>query len=286
MLNRKAVWFITGCSKGFGRAVAGQALAHGYRVVATARRQDDLTDLVTAHGEDAMALELDVTNPSQIEAATRAAEARFGAIDVLVNNAGYGYLAAIEEGDDSDMRALFEANVFAPVNLIKAVLPGMRARGTGHIVNFSSAGGFVTYPAVGYYHMAKFAMEGLSETLEQEVRPLGVSVTIVEPGPFRTDFRGSRSMKQSRTRLPAYEQTAGKARDSTLAGDGKQVGDPDRGAQAIIAALEAKQPPLHLVLGADALKQFRQKVTRLERDWKDWEEVTRSTDFQGNVGAA
>jgi NAD(P)-dependent dehydrogenase (short-subunit alcohol dehydrogenase family) len=279
MLKEKAVWFVTGSSKGFGRSIAQQALNSGYRVVATARRLDDVADLVAAHPEDAIALELDVTKPTQIDAATKAGETHFGSIDVLVNNAGYGYLAAIEEGEDSDVRALFEANVFGPVNLIKAVLPGMRTRGTGHIVNFSSAGGFVTYPAVGYYHMAKFAIEGLSESLVQEVMPLGVGVTIVEPGPFRTDFRGSTSIKQSRTRIAAYDQTAGKARENTLAGDGKQPGDPDRAARAIISALEAKNPPLHLVLGTDALEQFRRKVDGLERDWKNWEAVTRSTDL-------
>jgi len=159
MIDKSAVWFITGCSKGLGQALAGQALASGYRVVATARQVSDLDDLVKEHRDAALAVALDVTDPDQIKAAIAEAEERFGRVDVLVNNAGYGYFAAIEEGEDADVRAMFETDVFGPVNLIKAVLPGMRARRQGHVVNISSVGGYVTFPAVGYYHMAKFALE-------------------------------------------------------------------------------------------------------------------------------
>jgi NAD(P)-dependent dehydrogenase (short-subunit alcohol dehydrogenase family) len=280
MITRDSVWLITGCSKGLGRALAEQALASGYRVVATARRMADIADLAARHADDALAVELDVADPRQIEAAVQAAKHRFGAIDVLVNNAGYGYLAAIEEGDDEDMRALFETDLFGPLNLVKAVLPGMRARGRGHIVNISSIGGFVTFPGVGYYHMVKFALEALSETLAKEVEPLGLGVTVVAPGAFRTDFRSPASMKQSTIRIDDYAPTAGKAREGTLAGHRKQAGDPMRGARAIITAVEAERPPVHLLIGGDALEQFRHKLDRLRSEADAWEGVTRNTDFQ------
>ena len=279
MIEKNAVWFITGCSKGLGQALARQALASGYRIVATARQVSDLEELVQEHGDAALAVALDVTNPVQIKDAIAAAEARFGRIDVLVNNAGYGYFAAIEEGEDSDVRAMFETDVFGPVNLIKAVLPGMRGRRQGHIVNISSVGGYVTFPAVGYYHMAKFALEGLSDTLAKELAPFSIGSTVVAPGAFRTDFRGP-SGKQSATRIDDYADTAGQARDKVLAGHGTQRGDPMRGAQAIITAVEAAEPPVHLIIGGDGLDQIRQKFTELQRDFDTWEQVTRSTDFQ------
>jgi NAD(P)-dependent dehydrogenase (short-subunit alcohol dehydrogenase family) len=203
---------------------------------------------------------------------------------VLVNNAGYGYVAAIEEGEDADVRAMFETNVFGSWNMINAALPRMRTRKRGHIVNMSSVGGLVTFPAVGFYHMTKSAVEGLSETLAQETASFGVGVTVVEPGAFRTDFRG-RSMKQSKVRLPDYEETAGKARDDLLAGHGKQQGDPARGARAIIAAVEAERPPMHLVIGGDALDLVRGKIISFQQELKGWEEITRSTGFQTHSDA-
>ena len=274
-----AVWFITGCSKGLGQALARQALASGYRVVATARQVSDLDDLVAEHPDAALAAALDVTDPGQVRAAVARANERFGRIDVLVNNAGYGYFAAIEEGDDADVRAMFETDVFGPVSLIKAVLPGMRARRHGHIVNVSSVGGYVTFPAVGYYHMAKFALEGLTDTLAKELAPFGIAATAVAPGAFRTDFRGP-SGRQSATRIADYAETAGAARDRVLAGHGTQRGDPMRGARAIITAVEADQPPVHLVIGGDGLEQIRGKMAELQRDFDTWEDLTRSTDFQ------
>lgn len=282
MIKNDASWLITGCSKGLGRALARQVLASGYRVTVTARRIADVGDIVAEHSDKAFGVELDVTDAGQIRTAVAAAEDHFGSVDVLVNNAGYGYLAAIEEGDEADVRALFETNVFGPLNLIKALLPSMRQRGYGHIINISSIGGIVTFPAVGYYHMAKFALEALSETLAKEVAPFGIGVTVVEPGAFRTDFRGSESMKQSATRIPAYAETAGKARDRVLAAHGEQRGDPKLGARAIVTAVEAEQPPLHLVVGSDALDQFRQKITEWQRELNAWEEVTRSTDFRAD----
>jgi len=279
MLKKGAVWFITGCSSGLGRALAEQVLAAGYRAVVTARKPEELTRLLAEYPETAIAVELDVTKGNQIEVAVAQAQARFGAIDVVVNNAGYGYLGAIEEGDDADVRTMFETNLFAPVNILKAVLPGMRERRRGHVVNISSVGGFVTYPATGYYHMAKFAIEALSDTLAKEVAAFGIGVTVVAPGAFRTNFRGG-SIRQAKVRLSAYAGTAAaKQRDVVLAGHGKQQGDPSRGARAIINAIEAESPPLHLVIGGDALDQLRQKVVDLQKEWDKWESVTRSTNF-------
>lgn len=273
------VWFITGCSAGFGLEMAKQVLARGWRAVLTARKPKTLAEVAAPHADRALTLGLDVTKLDQIKAAVTEAEARFGRIDVLVNNAGYGYLAAIEEGEEEGVRELFDTNVFGAWHMIKEVLPGMRAHKSGHIVNMSSIGGLTTFPAVGFYHMAKFALEGLSETLAKEVAPFGIGVTVVEPGAFRTNFRGQ-SMKQSPVRLPVYAATTGAARDKVLAGDGKQENDPVLGAKAIIAAAEADRPPLHLLLGNDALEQARQKVADLTRDFDAWEELTRSTKFE------
>ena len=279
MITKNAVWLITGCSKGLGRALAEQALAAGYRVVVTARRMADVADLVVAHDDTALAVELDVTDGAGIAAAVAAAENHFGGIDVLVNNAGYGYFAAIEEGEDAEVRALFETDLFGPVNLVKAVLPRMRARRRGHIVNVSSIGGLVTYPGVGYYHMVKFGLEAMSDALAKEVAPLGIGVTVVAPGAFRTDFRGPTSMKLSATQIDDYAATAGKSRAGTQAGHRKQAGDPARGAQAIIAAVEAERPPVHLLIGGDALDQVRNKLDEMRRETDAWEQVTRGTDF-------
>lgn len=282
MIDKNAVWLITGCSKGLGRALAEAVLAAGYRVVVTARRAADIADLAAQHGDDALAVTLDVTDRAQVDAAVAAAEQRFGSVDVLVNNAGYGYLAAIEEGDDADVRALFETDLFGPVALIKAVLPGMRKRRRGHIVNISSIGGLVTYPGVGYYHLVKFGVEALSDVLAKEVAPLGIGVTVVAPGAFRTDFRGPESIKQSATRIDDYRDTAGKSRAGTQAGHRKQQGDPGRGARAIIQAVEAENPPVHMLIGGDALDQLRTKLDDMRRETDAWEDVIRATDFQGD----
>ena len=285
MITKDAVWLITGCSKGLGRALAREVLAAGYRAVVTARRIGDIADLAAEHGEAALAIALDVTDREQIAAAVAAAERRFGGVDVLVNNAGYGYLAAIEEGDETEVRALFEADLFGPVALIKAVLPGMRARRRGHIVNVSSIGGLVTYPGVGYCHMVKFGVEALSDALAKEVGPLGIGVTAVAPGAFRTAFRGPACIKHSATRIDDYADTAGKSRAGTQAGHGKQRGDPARGARAIIGAVEAEQPPVHLLIGGDALDQFRAKLDDMRHETDTWEDVTRGTDFEAGDAA-
>ncbi len=272
------VWFITGCSTGFGRELARLVLDRRWRAVVTARNPAQVADLVQGHEDNALALKLDVTDDSQIEAAVKATQERFGQIDVLVNNAGYGYLAAVEEGEDQEIRAMFEANFFGLATMTRAVLPGMRARRSGCIVNISSIGGLASFPATGYYHATKYAVEGLSESLALEVAPLGIKVVIVEPGPFRTNWAGP-SIKQSGTRLEDYEATAGVRRAQTEARSGKQQGDPVRAAEAIITAVQSPEPPLHLVLGKPALEIGRKKLVALKENFDTWEATTLGADF-------
>ena len=271
-------WLITGCSTGFGRELASLVLARGWRAVVTARDVGKVADLVQGREDSALALALDVDQRAQVDSVVAQAEANFGAIDVLVNNAGYGYLAAIEEGEDAEIRAMFETNLFGLIATTQAVLPGMRARRRGHIVNISSIGGLVSFPATGFYHATKYAVEGLSESLAQEVAPLGIKVTVVEPGPFRTDWAG-RSIRQSATRIDDYAATAGARRSQTEERHGKQPGDPVRGAEAIIAAVQSDEPPLRLVLGKPALGLARGKLEALKQDFDAWEKTTLGADY-------
>nr|WP_237478525.1 oxidoreductase [Lichenibacterium sp. 6Y81] len=272
------VWFITGCSTGFGRELAKAVLERGWRVVATARRPEQLDDLVAPFGNRALKLRLDVTDHAEVVSAIREAEARFGRINVLVNNAGYGYLAAVEEGEDEAIRAQFETNVFGLADLIRQVLPSMRKRRSGNIVNYSSIGGLVSFGATGYYHASKYAVEGLSESLAVEVGPLGIHVTLVEPGPFRTDWAG-RSIVESRTVIDDYDATAGARRRQTRERSGNQVGDPVRAAEAVIAAVTAPAPPLRLLLGAPALELAYGKLDRLRANFDLWKETTLGADY-------
>ncbi|MFE6742106.1 oxidoreductase [Streptomyces tubercidicus] len=272
------VWFITGCSSGLGRALAQAVLERGWRAVVTARYPGKVADVVSGHEERAIALALDVTDSEQIARAVAQAQAAFGWIDVLVNNAGYGYLAAVEEGEDDEVRALFDTNVFGLVHTTRAVLPGMRARRAGHIVNMSSLGGLVGFGATGYYHATKFAVEGLSESLAAEVAPLGINVTLVEPAAFRTNWSGP-SMRQSATTIDDYASTAGARRDGTLATYGHQPGDPARAAQAVIDAVTARKPPMRLLLGKAAYDIATAKLDSLKTTFDDWREVTLSADF-------
>jgi len=271
------VWLITGCSTGFGLEMAKLLLKRGERVVATAREVEQLDDLVRGQG-NALAVALDVTKLEDIRSAVKAAEERFGRIDVLVNNAGYGYLAAIEEGEDERVRALFETNFFGLVDLTKAVLPGMRARRSGTVVNVSSIGGLVSFGATGYYHATKYAVEGLSESLAIEVAPLGIKVMIVEPGPFRTDWSG-RSIVESETVIDDYKGTAGKRREQTRANSGKQVGDPVRGARAIVDAVESGNPPLHLLLGKPAFELAMKRLDGYRTEFEQWKDASLGADF-------
>ncbi|WP_208026307.1 oxidoreductase [Rhizobium leguminosarum] len=278
MSSPAPTWFITGASSGLGRALAEAVLARGWRAVMTARRPETLADLTAEHGDRALALALDVTDSNSIAGAVHDAETHFGAIDVLVNNAGYGYLSAIEEGDDAEIRAQFETNVFGLIAVTKQVLPGMRSRRQGHIFNVSSLGGLVAFAATGYYHATKFAVEGLSESLSHEVKSLGIDVTILEPGAFRTDWAG-RSMVESSTIIDDYAETSGKRRQATRSVSGNQPGDPVRAATAIISAFEADEPPLRLLLGAPALKIARERLDALRANFEAWAGTTLSADF-------
>jgi NAD(P)-dependent dehydrogenase (short-subunit alcohol dehydrogenase family) len=279
MMNRNnPVWLITGCSTGFGRELAKLVLERGWRAVVTARDASKVKDIAEPHGERALVLPLDVTNRAQIAEVVAQAKQRFGRIDALVNNAGYGYLAAIEEGEDAEVRAMFETNVFGLVDITKAVLPVMREQRSGLIVNVSSIGGLASFAATGYYHATKYAVEGLSETLATEVKPLGIDVLIVEPGPFRTNWAGP-SIKQSATVIDDYAATAGERRKQTEARSGNQAGDPVRAAQAIIDAALSDKPPLRLLLGKTALELARKKLDFMRGDFDAWEATTVGADY-------
>ena len=278
-MNRdNPVWLITGCSTGFGRELARLVLSRGWRAVVTARDPSTIRNIVAGHDDRALALPLDVTRRAQVEDVVAQASRRFGRIDALVNNAGYGYLAAIEEGEDEAVRAMFETNVFGLIDMTKAVLPVMRQRRSGLIVNISSIGGLTSFAATGYYHGTKYAVEGISESLAIELRPLGIDVMIVEPGPFRTNWAGP-SIKQSATRIDAYAATAGERRKQTEERSGRQPGDPVRGAQAIIDAALSDAPPLRLLLGRIALDLARRKLDLLRSDFDNWETTTVAADF-------
>jgi NAD(P)-dependent dehydrogenase (short-subunit alcohol dehydrogenase family) len=225
-----------------------------------------------------MAVSLDVTDHHQIAAAVKQAEEHFGAIDVLVNNAGYGYQSSVEEGIDSEIRAQFETNVFGLAAMIRAVLPGMRSRRRGHIINISSQAGFIGFEGSGYYAASKHAVEGLSDSLSREVGPLGIKVTCVEPGPFRTDWAG-RSLKQTRPAIQDYLATVGARHEATSNYSGKQPGDPVRAAKAIIKAAESENPPKHLVLGTLALDGIRHKLEETLADVEAWAETSRGADY-------
>ena len=273
-----ATWLITGCSTGLGRSLAEAVIAAGHDVVATARDEAKVADLANSAPDRVLAVALDVTMPDQVTSAFEQAEKRFGAVDVLVNNAGYGYRAAVEEGDDADVRTLFETHFLGTVATIKAVLPGMRARRSGAIVNVSSIGAQVTPVGSGYYAAVKSAVEGLSGSLRGELAPLGISVTIVEPGGFRTDFAG-RSLTQSSTVIDDYADTAGKRRKENDTVHGTQAGDPAKAAEAIITAVDADEPPAFLLLGTDALVNYRRVADERAAEISTWEKLTASTDF-------
>ena len=272
------VWFITGCSTGFGRELARMVLKRGYSAVVTARDPARAEDIAKGYDERALVLELDVTDPVEVEAATKSAEKRFGRIDVLVNNAGIGYFGAVEESDEDEVRRMFEINFFGLSAMTRAVLPVMRRQRSGHIVNISSIGGLKSFPALAYYNATKYAVEGFSESLALETAPLGIRVTIVEPSGFRTDWAG-RSASERKTTISDYAPTAGKNLGNLRQYSGKQPGDPVRAAAAIIAAVESPNPPLRLLLGRAALKGARAKLETLKRDFDAWEKTTVEADF-------
>jgi NAD(P)-dependent dehydrogenase (short-subunit alcohol dehydrogenase family) len=279
MLNPTSTWLITGCSTGLGRALAEAVIGAGHQAVVTARDVTSVADLVDGAPEQALAVALDVLKPDQVAGAVQQGEQRFGSVDVLVNNAGYGYRAAVEEGDDNDVRRLFDTHFFGTVAMIKAVLPGMRARRRGAIVNISSIGVQLTPVGSGYYSAAKAAIEGMSGALRGEVAPLGISVTVVEPGAFRTDFAG-RSLAQSARVIDDYAATAGQRRKEHDTMHGSQPGDPAKAGAAIIAAVESNEPPAFLLLGADALAAYRYVADQRAKEIANWEQLTTSTDFE------
>ena len=277
--NEGRIWLITGCSSGFGRAIAQEALSQGDIVVGTSRRVASLDDLVQEAPEGkAHAISLDVTDPEQTQGAVQEVLDRFGRIDVLVNNAGHGQVGAVEETTEEELRAIFDVHVFGPAALTRAVLPAMRAQRSGAIVQMSSFGGQVSYPGFSAYCATKFALEGFSEALAQEVAPFGIKVLIVEPGAFRTGFSGG-ALVQSQE-MPEYEETAGQTREMITGIDGTQPGDPAKAASAILTALDSEQTPLRLPLGADAVEGIRGKLDTVWTEIEAWEQVALATTFE------
>jgi NAD(P)-dependent dehydrogenase (short-subunit alcohol dehydrogenase family) len=271
-------WLITGCSTGLGRALAAAVLARGDDAVVTARNVATVADLAAADPGHALALALDVTDPAQTRAAVEAASERFGGVDVLVNNAGYTYRAAVEEGDPADVDRLFATNFFGPVDLIKLVLPGMRERRRGAIVNVSSIGARISPPGSGYYAAVKSALEGMTASLRKEVQPLGITVMAVEPGGFRTDFAG-RSLAGASVAIEDYAETAGPRRKENDRVHGTQPGDPDKAAGAIIEAITSPDAPGLLILGKDALGGFEQVLDAQRAELDKWRALSTSTDL-------
>ena len=276
--NSDPVWFITGCSTGFGLELARLIIGRGWRAVVTARDRAKVADLALGAEDRVLALSLDVTEAGQIRESVRAATDTFGRIDVLVNNAGYGYQSSIEEGEEDKVRAQFDANVFGLFALTRAVLPVMRSQRSGHILNITSVAGFVGFPASGYYAATKHAVEGFSDSLAAEAGPLGIRVTCIEPGPFRTDWAG-RSLVQTPNAIPDYAETVGARLKATSEKSGTQAGDPVRAGEAMIRVTEMENPPRHLVLGAwgyDAVtSRLKQRLAEIEA----WRETSLGADY-------
>lgn len=276
-MNENKVWFITGTSTGFGRIFAEKAAEHGYCVAATARRAEALDDLVDRFPERVKAFELDVTQPDQVAETVEAAFNAFGRIDVLVNNAGYPLVGALEEFNRDQMRRNFETNFWGTVSVTRAVLPIMRDQQSGHIFNISAIAGFFSEVGFSIYGASKAAVEAVSESLRQEVKPLGIRITLVEPGPFRTGFIGH-SLAKASGHIPDYDPTSGAFAKLLHRIDGRQAGDPCKAADLIIRAAESDNPPFRLVLGRYAIKRARAKLTEVETDLKNWETLCADTD--------
>lgn len=277
-LTTSRTWFITGASTGFGRILAEEILKSGGKVIATARKLDKVADLEEKYPGKAKAFALDVTDPAQILSVVAQTVTSFGPVDVLVNNAGYGVAGAIEEVSEDEFMPMFETNVFGLIRVTRAFLPQFRKLRSGHILNLSSIGGLVATPGIGYYHATKFSVEGFSEALAAELAPLGIHVTLVEPGPFRTDFLG-RSGVVTATRIADYDNTAGNIRKYFAEQNGKQPGDPVRAVHAMIALVESPNPPLRLLLGRGALQRLRAKLDAWQKEIAAWESTTVGADF-------
>lgn len=272
------VWLITGCSTGIGREIAIAALEKGHRAVVTARKPAAVEDIRARFPDQAIVAALDVTDPAQIAAAIEAGNAAFGQIDVLCNNAGYGYMAAIEEGDEDEVRAMFEANFWGPLHLIRAILPQMRTRRSGYIINISSQAGLMANPGTAFYSASKHAMEGMTEGLVKEVKKFGIRVTAVEPGPFRTEWAGG-SLKQVKNPIPDYEDNVGARRQMIVNMHGKLPGDPRRAGQAIVDLYDVAEPPAQLLLGKVLYETYRAKLKGVMESLDQWEAVALATDF-------
>jgi len=282
---RQKVWFITGTSTGFGRELAEQLLGNGEIVVATARKVEQIADLAAKYPETVLALPLDVTDPVAIDFAVAAALTKFGRVDVLVNNAGYGICGGVEETTEAEFMPVFETNVFGLIRLTRAFLPYFRKQRSGNIVNLSSIAGLIGGAGWGYYNASKFAVNGFSEALAAEMAPLGVHVTIVEPGPFRTDFL-SRSGVKAANSIADYDSTVGKTREYFRDQTGKQLGDPVKAVKAIIAAVEAPAPPRHLILGSLAFNRMTARLDLWQQEMAACRETALGADFDADTAEA
>jgi len=271
-------WFITGVSSGFGRAIASAALAAGDRVIGTLRNEEQKKAFAATVPGRSFGVILDVTDDAKIQPTVDLVEREVGPIDVLVNNAGYGHEGTFEESTMDDLRHQFEVNVFGAVAVTKAVLPSMRKRRAGHIVNITSMGGLITMPGLSFYHGSKFALEGLSEALGKEVKDFGIRVTAVEPGSFRTDWAG-RSMIRAPRGIGDYDALMNPIRERRLAMSGNQIGDPAKLGEAVVRLVNSPEPPAHLLLGSDAVALVDHKLAELRAEYDAWKDVTLSTDF-------
>jgi NAD(P)-dependent dehydrogenase (short-subunit alcohol dehydrogenase family) len=271
------VWFITGASRGFGMLIARDALARGDSVVATARNPQHVIDAIGAH-PNLLAVKLNVTDEAEAVTAANAAIARFGRIDILLNNAGYGLLGAVEEASADEVKAQFDTNVFGVLHTVRAVTPFMRAQGSGHIMNVSSIGGYAAYAGWGVYGATKFAVEGLTEALAAELAPLGISATVIEPGFFATDFLDSSSLVKTGREIAQYADTVGAMREFAAGVNHKQPGDPAKLATAVLKLADSKKPPVRLPLGTDTVGRIREKNRLVEAELEQWLDVANSTD--------
>lgn len=277
-MEKNKIWFITGCSTGFGRELANLILELGYKAIVTARNINDIKHITDRYPKSSIPVKLDVTNREEIKQSIIEAKNAFGKIDVLVNNAGIGYFGAIEESEEEEVRRMFDINFFGLANVTNAVLPLMREQKSGHIINIASIGGLVSFPAVGFYNATKYAVDGYSEALSKEVAHLGIKVTVIAPSGFRTDWAG-RSARNSKITIEDYAPSAGANKQNIRSSSGNQAGDPIRAVRAIVKIVESENPPLRLLLGKAALRNARNKLDLLKKDFDEWEETTTSADF-------
>ncbi|MGR6544041.1 oxidoreductase [Paenibacillus tundrae] len=279
-MSEQKVWFITGCSTGFGRHIAEQAIDAGYKVVVTARNINQITDLTVGNEKHVLALPLDVTNSEQIRNAIDRTIEMFNRIDVLVNNAGVGYFSSVEESIEEETRKMFEINFWGLMHVTNAVLPHMRSQKSGHIINFSSIGGLTSFPTLGYYHATKYAVEGISESLSQELAPFNIHVTLMEPSGFRTDW-GGRSSVKTETSIPELKESiVGQMLQGVQLGAGQEAGDPAKAAEAVIKVVETTEPPLRLLLGQQAYDAATYKFNNMLSSIEEWKEITVNADYK------